>query len=134
MRVVAKIFRDEIKQTRLLTDVAVGGDAVFRFHSSGAEQCAQRFGILERVGLIDEGRERDTLRTGNVSVSRWVAARGLAGVELRIARIENRNAGLVDIRTDPGSIDHQLWIRMRREAAGFRRTDFRGHLPLLGYP
>ena len=55
MSVVAEIASNEIKQARLLADVAVGRHSVVLLHPSRVEELVQRLGTLEFiVCLLDQ--------------------------------------------------------------------------------
>ena len=76
MCVVTQVPSNEIKQTRLLTDVTISRDRIFRFDARRVEDRAQRIGALELVvRIFDECREWNALRARDVT-----GARHLAGV------------------------------------------------------
>src|SRR5262245_14900821 len=97
MRIVTKVARDEIKQTRLLPDMAIGRNTIVFVYAGGGKQSTKRVSGLELICFVlDDSRKRYASGARNVP-----AARHLAGIFTRIkfggARVNDRHTRLLQI-------------------------------------
>src|ERR1019366_8589407 len=113
-RLVAEALGREVHDGGLLADVAVADDGVAGLDAGRLEKLRRLGRALHPVVLGDEGVEGQAARAGDVAGAGHRARIG-AVEELRIARIDNRDAGRAEVRLHEVEVGHEFGMRLRRD-------------------